>query len=214
MSRNVLRLAGGLISLVLLGGMTLPEAAVHEGVQAHRRNAAAYLRTGNADLALNEIEALEARLEGEAKALASAARKAAEAGDLAAATESVARLRSLFAGSRKSRGLRTLADCIAEAEAALAAIDGASQARPSLATDRAIDGIRTRAAEARAALARCDGEAPREIAKEPEFRRLVDGATASLGLIPAALDKRDPELLHRLMIELKSFERLLVQRFG
>ena len=50
--------------------------------------------------------------------------------------------------------------------------------------------------------------------KAPEFRRLVDGAKASLALIPKAIATRDSDLLHRVLIELRSFDNLLAFRFG
>ena len=43
----------------------------------------------------------------------------------------------------------------------------------------------------------------------PEFRRLVDGAKAGLALIPKAVATRDSDLLHRVLIELRSFDNLL-----
>jgi hypothetical protein len=48
----------------------------------------------------------------------------------------------------------------------------------------------------------------------PEFRRLVDGAKAGLALIPTTTGTRDTELLHRVLIELHSFDNLLAFRFG
>ena len=187
---------------------------VSEQVLSHRRVAAAYLRTGNADLALMEIEALEEKLDGSARSLATAARVAAEAGDLAAAAVELARLRDHLASERRSRGVRAMADCITEAEIRLAAIEPGREAWPDISSSAARDALRQRAALALGSLARCDDEAAGTIAAQPEFRRLVDGATASLRLLPQALDRGDSDLLHRLLIELRSFERLLVQRFG
>jgi len=65
-----------------------------------------------------------------------------------------------------------------------------------------------------ATLRRCDGMAPRSIHDHPEFRRLIDGALASLAQFPKAVDTRDADLLHRLMIELRSFDNLLAFRYG
>ena len=48
----------------------------------------------------------------------------------------------------------------------------------------------------------------------PEFRRLIDGALASLAQVPRAVDTRDRDLLHRLLIELRSFDHLLAFRYG
>jgi hypothetical protein len=63
-------------------------------------------------------------------------------------------------------------------------------------------------------LERCDGMADDTVRNSPEFRRLVDGAKASLALIPKAIATRDGDLLHRVLIELRSFDNLLAFRFG
>ena len=63
-------------------------------------------------------------------------------------------------------------------------------------------------------LKRCDGMADDTVRQAPEFRRLVDGAKSSLALIPKAIAIRDGDLLHRVLIELRSFDNLLAFRFG
>ena len=65
-----------------------------------------------------------------------------------------------------------------------------------------------------ATLRRCDGMAPRGIRDHAEFRRLIDGALASLAQFPKAIETRDADLLHRLLIELRSFDNLLAFRYG
>jgi hypothetical protein len=52
------------------------------------------------------------------------------------------------------------------------------------------------------------------VRKAPEFRRLVDGAQASLAQVPKAVETRDSNLLHRLLIELRSLDNLLAFRYG
>ena len=66
----------------------------------------------------------------------------------------------------------------------------------------------------RATLQRCDGMAPPAIRNHAEFRRLIDGAFASLDQFPRAIETRDADLLHRLLIELRSFDHLLAFRYG
>ena len=66
----------------------------------------------------------------------------------------------------------------------------------------------------RAVLQRCDGMAPPAIRAHAEFRRLIDGALASLAQFPKAIETRDADLLHRLLIELRSFDHLLAFRYG
>ena len=52
------------------------------------------------------------------------------------------------------------------------------------------------------------------VRQSPDFRRLIDGAKAGLALIPKAIARRDTDLLHRILIELRSFDNLLAFRFG
>ena len=51
-------------------------------------------------------------------------------------------------------------------------------------------------------------------AASPEFRRLIEGMTASMRQMPQAVAGRDGAYLHRLLIEQRSFERLLTFRYG
>jgi hypothetical protein len=64
------------------------------------------------------------------------------------------------------------------------------------------------------ALVRCDREAAEAQRHEPEFRRLIDGMLDSLRQMPEAVEARDGDKLHRLLIEQRSFERLLSFRYG
>jgi hypothetical protein len=115
---------------------------------------------------------------------------------------------------RKSAGVTVLADCIRDANTAMDAL--------MVYNDRALDwtkaetrnGVASKASSYAAILDRCDGMADDHVRKAPEFRRLVDGAKASLTLIPKAIATRDSGLLHRVLIELRSFDNLLAFRYG
>jgi len=78
----------------------------------------------------------------------------------------------------------------------------------------ATDQITNKASTYGSALDRCDRTAGDAVRASPEFRRLVDGARASLALIPKAIATHDSNLLHRVLIELRSFDNLLDFRFG
>jgi hypothetical protein len=88
--------------------------------------------------------------------------------------------------------------------------------------DRALDwtksevrfGIASKASIYGYALTRCNEMATDRIRNAPEFRRLIDGSRAGLALIPKAINTRDSDLLHRILIELRSFDNLLAFRFG
>ena len=100
-----------------------------------------------------------------------------------------------------------LADCVLDANIAMEAL---------LATGRTPDwdSALSGGDSYGATLQRCDGLAPRVIREHPEFRRLIDGALASLAQFPKAFETRDADLLHRLMIALRSFDNLLAFRYG
>ena len=100
-----------------------------------------------------------------------------------------------------------LADCVLDANTAMDALF-ATDAGPDF--ESAAAGAESYAAT----LQRCDGMAPRAIHDHAEFRRLIDGTRASLGQIPKAAETRDADLLHRLLIELRSFDNLLAFRYG
>jgi len=209
-----------------------------EAVSAHNRVAIGYLRTGNADLASLEIDRmrdawtrLTEQFSGRRPAVfdgnihyselftgVSARLVGADlmlkTGRLEAASQGLNAIRSDLYTLRKTSGVVVLADCVRDANTAMDAL--------MVYNDRALDwdSSETRSAIASiasgygAALDRCDGMANETIRRAPEFRRLVDGAKASLTLIPKAIESRDSDLLHRVLIELRSYDNLLLFRFG
>ena len=64
------------------------------------------------------------------------------------------------------------------------------------------------------ALRACDGMTPEKVKTDSRYRRIMDGAIKSLGRVPEAVETKDGGLLYRLLIELRSFDRLLYFRFG
>jgi hypothetical protein len=107
-----------------------------------------------------------------------------------------------------------LADCVRDANMTMDAL--------MVYNDRALNWddseirstVAKRASSYGAVLDRCDGIASEAVRTAPEFRRLVDGAKASLMLIPKTIATRDSDLLHRVLIELRSFDNLLSFRYG
>lgn len=212
--------------------------AAAETVASHYRVAIGYLRTGNIDLARLEIDrtreawgALQRhfagrrpdvfvgnRLFGKIFTGVSARLVGAElllnAGRPDAAADSLNAVRGDFYTLRKSAGIAVLADCIRDANTAMDQL--------MVYNDRALDwtkadirdGVAGKAAAYSALLDRCDGMADDSVRRTGEFRRLVDGAKASLTLIPKAIAARDGDLLHRVLIELRSFDNLLAFRYG
>lgn len=205
-----------------------------EGFQAHRRVAVGYLRTQNGDLGAVEIERLRDRWTAGRRALAAAtvadpalaaalgrtealvadSLKAIDAGDIERSRALLQDAGNPLDAWRKANGIRLFSDCIAEISAAYDRLDGDRRQTPELADTAA--GARVLAATdgTIAALDRCDKEATGDLRREPEFRRLFDGMRASLRQMPEAVRARDGALLHRLLIEQRSYEQLLSFRFG
>ncbi len=237
-------LARGEILLILLwSGVALAGDladfnAAAENVSAHNRVAIGYLRTGNTDLASLEIDrlreawsALVKRFTGkrpdafDGNALYGtlmtglsgrlvAADMMLKSGRPQAAATSLNALRADLYDLRKASGIVVLADCVRDANMAMDALMAYN--------DRTLDwnkpdtrfDIANKASIYGYLLDRCDGIASAPVRTAPEFRRLVDGAKAGLALIPTAIATRDTDLLHRVLIELRSFDNLLAFRFG
>ena len=212
--------------------------AAVEQAESHNRVAIGYLRTGNLDLALLEIDrlreawgAVEQRFAGKrpdafdgialygtlwtgVNARLVAADLMIKIGRPDAARQSLEAIRGDLYDLRKAAGIAVLADCVRDANAAMDAL--------MVYDDRALDwtksetrfGIANKASIYGSVLDRCDGMAGDALRQAPEFRRLVDGAKAGLALIPKAIATRDSDLLHRVLIELRSFDNLLAFRFG
>jgi hypothetical protein len=74
--------------------------------------------------------------------------------------------------------------------------------------------VREQAAIVEALFEKCRDQAAREVATDPEFKRLVDGAAESMGKLLESLETGDI-LLYRIGIgEMRSYERIMFLRFG
>src|SRR6185312_6992864 len=210
-------LFGSLTDSRAAGGLAEFNAAVEE-VSAHNRIAIGYLRTENVDLASLEIDrmrnawvtfterfagnrpdafernphygnlftAVNARLVGVDLML--------KTGRLEAARSGLNAIRKDFYELRKTSGVVVLADCVRDANAAMDQL--------MVYNDRALDwsepgtdaGIASKASAYGTVLDRCDSTASESVRQMSEFRRLIDGAKASLELIPTAIATRDADL--------------------
>jgi hypothetical protein len=212
--------------------------AALESASSHNRVAIGYLRTGNADLAALEIDRLRDswtrlverfsgnrpkafdnnQLYGKLFTVVSAHLVGADlmlkTGRLDAARNSLDAIRGDLYDLRKASTIVVLADCVRDANAAMDALMAYDDRALDLNNAETRKDIGTKASGYGSTLGRCDGIANESVHKSPEFRRLVDGAQASLGLVSKAVETRDSDLLHRVLIELRSFDNLLAFRFG
>lgn len=212
-------------------------ASVIQSVMANLRSAASYARTGNIALAQIETDdAIAAWKELRDSATATplppyppaalvdflkqgrerldAASGELASGDNAAAGRELLALRKSFHDLRRSSGLYDLSDCVFEIAPAMEKLHAAAtrlsaQPAPADAAD-----IVAAASAFRDRLQRCNDWASADISRQPEFRRLIDGAVASAGEIGHAAMAGDGPLVHRYLIELQSYAQLLDFRFG
>ncbi len=228
-------LAGG--QTAWAGDLADFNAAVEKAAD-HNRVAIGYLRTGNIDLASLELDrlsdawkALNARFAGKrpdafdgnplygttlVKISASlvAADMMLKSGRGDAASQSLKAIRGDLYELRKSSGIVVLADCVRDANTIADQIMVYNKGELDWTKPATRFGIANKASIYGYVLDRCDGIASATVHNSPQFRRLVDGARAGLALIPKAIATRDSNLLHRILIELRSFDNLLAFRFG
>ena len=205
-----------------------------DGFSAHRRVALGYLRTDNPELAAIEIEQMRDRWQEDMRnlppdamndrALAAAlvatgqaildALAEANRGELGASQRLLDHAAQPLQAWRSANGIRLFSDCIVEVGSAYGRLDVHRVKAPDLTILATRDSILAATTDTETALKHCDTEAQPGIRNEAEFRRLIDGMLNSLSQMPEALRLRDNGLLHRLLIEQRSFERLLAFRFG
>jgi hypothetical protein len=227
-----------LIALAVAPAMAEEPAAevksLYEHFYAHRRVAIAYLRTGNIDLGTVEIERmrdqwgddlrrlppgtmedhrLAAAVGDTVKAILDSL-QAANDGDAERARAQLEKAAAPLNAWRKAHSIRLFSDCIGEIGSAYEQLDVYRTHPPDLRQIALGAVIVAIASLTESALARCDGEAGEKLRTDAEFRRLIDGMSASLRQVPQAVQRRDGAYLHRLLIEQRSFERLLSFRYG
>ncbi|MCC2111282.1 MAG: hypothetical protein KDJ16_04545 [Hyphomicrobiales bacterium] len=227
----------GLAGSAAAGELAEFHAAV-EAAQAHFRVAAAYLRTGNTDLAAIELEemtdkwsALTARFAGNvpdaydgnptyATALAETAKRiedalaAIDSGKSDEARDILLPIRALLSDMRRGSGFYLLADCIGDINAAMEGLRAYRHEPPNLEDAAAAAKLIEAGAIYGRELARCDAMASEEVAADQEFRRLMDTARESTARITEAAVTKDPGLFIRILRELLSIDNLLFFRFG
>jgi hypothetical protein len=215
---NAAALAVFLLALPALPALAQPDdvaLATSEQVLSDRRAAAAYVRAGNDDLAVVILERLSTQLAGsDFGSLAAAALTALETGETLQAADILEKLAEKMAEQRRDADRPVFADCIRDTKKTYAPLEAYRKDAPDLAESTTAVAISAAAASASAALERCDGEAAPAIAANPDFRRSIDGARATLSQIGSAVDAADGSQLPRLVGILRDYIRLLLFRYG
>jgi len=208
--------------------------AAVEAVEAHNRVAIGYLRTENRDLASVELDRLReswgkvgtikrpdvfdsklyiAMLTDISLRLVTTDLML-NSGRLDNARQSLEAVRTDLYNLRTSAGVVVLADCVRDSTTALDALMVYNDRELDWAKPETGAGIADKTAAYEKVLDRCNATASEAMRKDAEFRRLIDGAKEGLGLIPQAIKARDTDLVHRVLIQLRSFDNLLQFRFG
>jgi hypothetical protein len=130
------------------------------------------------------------------------------------ASDALVAIRREISDLRRASHAEVLADCVLDANTAMDALFAYSDRPPDWSAPQAVAGLAAAADTYGGAVKRCDGMASAEARARPEFRRLVDDIAASLALMPQAIMARDGDLLHRLLIELRSFDNMFAFRYG
>jgi hypothetical protein len=212
--------------------------AAVEAAEAHNRVAIGYLRTGNTDLASLEIDRLRmawdklsARFAGkrpdpfdgnplygvmltDISTRLVTADLMYKSGRPEVARQALEAVRDDLYRLRKSAGIAVLADCIHDSNNAMVALLVYNKRALDWSKPETAIGIAGKTAIYGYVLDRCDEIARPAVRKDPEFRRLIDGAKQSLALIPKAVATHDTNLVHRVLIELRALDNLLTFRFG
>ena len=205
---------------------------------AHYREAAFYTRTGNtavAGLALDEFivkwtALVEAYADnppvdyaGDADwkntlqdvlTRAETGLDALDADGPEAAMEAINPIRDILGDLRRRNNVVTYSDHVNALSAAMDVLARYRKEVKDLGDAATVAMVREQAAIVEALFEKCRDQAAREVATDPEFKRLVDGAAESMGKLLKSLETKDP-LLYRIGIgELRSYERIMFLRFG
>ena len=209
-----------------------------EAAEAHNRVAIGYLRTGNSDLASLEIDklrkawdALTARFAGkrpdafdgnplygimltDISTRLVTADLMFKSGRPEVVRQALEAVRNDLYRLRKSAGIVVLADCIRDSNNAMVALLAYNKRELDWSKPETGISIASKAAIYGYVLDRCNEIASAKVRKDPEFRRLIDGAKTSLAHIPQAVATHNTGLVHRVLIELRAIDNLLSFRFG
>jgi hypothetical protein len=135
-------------------------------------------------------------------------------GRLAIAQSSLQAIRREISAVRRESGIEVLADAVLDANDRLEPLAAYGAQPPGWDMPAATADIAAKADAYRAALRHCDELAPGPVRTTPEFRHILDRATAALAALSAAVAARDGTQLRLVIDELRSLDSLLAARYG
>ena len=139
---------------------------------------------------------------------------ALDADDPDAARDAIDPIRAILGDLRRRNNVVTYSDHVDRLSAAMDVLARYRREVKDLRDASVVAMVREQATIVAAMFEKCRSEATPEVAVNPGFTRLVDGADASMGKLLESLETNDL-LLFRIGIgELRSYERIMFMRFG
>jgi len=137
-----------------------------------------------------------------------------DADDPKVAREAIGPIRGMLGELRRRNGVVTWSDLVDELSAAMDVLARYRRDVKDLDDAGTVAKVREQAAIVAALFERCSKEAAPKIAGEPEFIRLIEGASESMGRLLTSLETRSLRLYRIGIGELRSYERIMYMRFG
>tara|TARA_R110000772_G_scaffold49123_4_gene112529 strand:+ start:85343 stop:86134 length:792 start_codon:yes stop_codon:yes gene_type:complete len=202
------------------------------------RAALFYARTGNAALAGIELRqtqavwdeilakfgaapplpyAKDSRFAADLKAITGRIAKGADLLDdekSKAAREELEPVRDLIYGLRDRAGRKGYSECVTDLNRHMAVLFKWRHARPDFSIPGVSDDVMQAALKYRDILRACRAMAPDVKKNADDFKRIYDGADASISSMPAAVERKDPLGVVNILRELMSFDRILYFKLG
>lgn len=204
----------------------------------HYRQAVFYGRSGNVAVAALELDEFVAKWSAVVErfgatppdafaddgawretldSIGTAARRGLEhldAGDAEAARQVLDPVRGIAGDLRRRNGVAVFSDDVDELSAAMTILARYRREIEELSEPNVVARVAKQAAIVAYLFEKCDMRAPEAVRRDPEFRRLIDGANESMGKLWTSLKTGDMRLYRIGIGEVHSYERILYLRFG
>ena len=212
--------------------------ALVDQAQGGYRAALFYARTGNPALAGIELRQAQAvwdeilakfggspppgyakddRFAADLKAITARIAKGADLLDDEKAKEARSELdpvRDLIYGLRERSGRKGYSECVTDLNRHMGKLFKWRHDRPDFAKPGTADAVMAAALKYRDILRACRAMAPAHYQKADDFKRIYDGADASISSMPGAVERKDALGVVNILRELMSFDRILYFKLG
>lgn len=130
------------------------------------------------------------------------------------ARQELAPVRNLIYGLRDRAGRKGYSECVTDLNRHMDVMFKWRHARPDFSIPGVADDVMAAALKYRDILRACRAMAPAHYQKAADFKRIYDGADASISSMPAAVERKDALGVVNILRELRSFDRILFFKLG